>query len=256
MAFDISSIRRGPQHHPPRIVVYGEHGLGKSTFGASAPNPIFIPTEDGLGSIDTASFPLAKSYQDIRDAIGTLYREEHGFETVILDSLDWAESLIQAHVARQHGEESIESFGYGKGYVFAADAVREMLDGLNALRLEKSMAVILTAHCEVKRFDDPASESYDRYRLKLHKHAGAIVQEWADVVAFATMKTFVSGEDVGFNKKAKRAISTGERVMHLSRAPAYDAKNRYGMPDTLPLKWSDFAGALRNSNQMTERKSA
>jgi hypothetical protein len=30
---------------PPRIIVYGEHKIGKSTFATSAPNPIVIRTE-------------------------------------------------------------------------------------------------------------------------------------------------------------------------------------------------------------------
>lgn len=241
MAFDLSSLRRGPQAKPPRIVIYGEHGLGKSTFAAAAPSPVFIPTEDGLGAIDTTSFPLAKSYSDIRNAIATLLEEKHDFKTVVLDSLDWSESLIWSHVAEKHGKEGIEDFDYGKGYIHAADELRDLLEGFNTLRMKRGMCVILTAHSQVKRFDDPTSESYDRFQLKLHKHASAIVQEWADIVAFASFDVYVKGEDVGFGKKRGRALEAGSRVMHTTRAPAFDAKNRYGLPPKMPLSW----GALQ-----------
>lgn len=241
MAFDLKSLRRGKSAEPPRVVVYGEHGIGKSTFAASAPSPVFVCTEDGLGNIDTTSFPIAASYQDVLDAISTLYNESHDFQTVCLDSLDWLETLIVKHVESKHTEKEL---AYGKGAVLVADIFRELLAGFNALRLERGMAVILTAHCQVKRFDDPANDPYDRYSLKLSKHAGAVVQEWADVVGFASDEVAIRKTDVGFNKETRRAVAKGERKLFVSRTPAYDAKNRYGMPDSIPLDWTAFVAAM------------
>ncbi len=248
MAFNLASIRKGPQALPPRIVIYGEHGLGKSTFGASAPNPIFIQTEDGLASLNVASFPLATAHEQVLEAVGTLYNEKHDFETVVLDSLDWAEKLVWSYVARKHDKQSIEDFGYGKGYTVAAEAMGELLAGLNALRVERGMAVILTAHAQVRRFDDPTSASYDRFELALHKAASALVSEWADVIAFATHDTIVRTEEAGFNKKLKKAVAS-DRVVYVERAPAFNAKNRYGLPPKLPLSWDAFSSALAESQR-------
>ena len=248
MAFNLASIRKGPQALPPRIVIYGEHGLGKSTFAAGAPAPIFIQTEDGLASLDVASFPLAARHEDVLEAVGALYNEQHSFETVVLDSLDWCEKLIWSYVARKHDKQSIEDFGYGKGYTVAAEAMGELLAGLNALRTERGMAVILTAHAQVKRFDDPTSASYDRFELALHKAASALVSEWADVIAFATHDTIVRTEEAGFNKKLKKAVA-GDRVIHVERQPAFNAKNRYGLPPKLPLSWDSFSSALADAQR-------
>jgi hypothetical protein len=244
MAFDLSSIRRGRAEKPPRVIVSGAHGIGKSTFCAGAPGVVFIPTEDGIDQIDTASFPLAQSYQDVLDAVGTLASEPHDFGAVCIDSLDWLESLVWAHVAAQHEKPDVEAFGYGKGYVYAADALRELLAGLNYLRDERGMAVLLTAHCEVKRHDDPLSGSYDRYRIKLHKHASAVAQEWADVVGFAADPVHVRKEDVGFKKTVSRGVIAGERVLHVTPSPAYEAKNRYGLTEAVPLNWPAFEAAI------------
>jgi len=249
MAFSLKDLKKGKTPKPPRIVIYSEHGLGKSTFGSQAPKPVFIQTEDGLGSIDTTSFPLAKSYEDVKAAIGSLYNEEHDFQTVVLDSLDWLENLIWHHLAKAGGHESIEGYGYGKGYTLAADVLRETLAGLDALRNEKGMAVVLTAHTHVKRFDDPASEPYDRYMIKLHKAASAIVQEWADVVGFASQQMIIKSEDAGFNKKVRRGVSTGEHILHLRRMPAFDAKSRYPMPETIPFNWTAFADAFAAAHE-------
>jgi hypothetical protein len=54
-----------------------------------------------------------------------------------------------------HNQPDIESFGYGKGYLAALDTWRSFLDGVNALRDERGMGVILIAHAEIKRFDSP-----------------------------------------------------------------------------------------------------
>ena len=151
MAIDLNSITKGASHLPPRILIYGTQGIGKSTLGANAPAPIFIQTEDGLGLLDVAHFPIAKSFAEVIEALTVLATQEHGFKTLVLDSLDWLEPLIWAHIAKEHGHNSIEDFGYGKGYVHALDAWREYLDAINYLRNEKGMTIIQTAHADVKR---------------------------------------------------------------------------------------------------------
>ena len=60
----LDSIQSGKENRPPRIMIYGAEGVGKSTFAASAPNPVFIQTEDGLGEIDCCKFPLATKVTD------------------------------------------------------------------------------------------------------------------------------------------------------------------------------------------------
>ena len=225
----------------PRIMVYGVEGIGKSTFGAGAPNPIYILTEDGLGSLNVDHFPLATSFQDVMDAIASLYKENHAFETVVIDSLDWLEAIIQREIEQKYDAKDL---AYGKGSLIAAERWREILDGLNALRNDKGMAVILIAHTTIKRFDSPEVEPYDRYQPKLQERSNAVVREWADAVLFANYKTIVKKDDVGFNQTNNRGISTGERLLFTSERPAYMAKNRYNMPESIPLSWDAFAEAI------------
>lgn len=241
MAFDLKSIRKNDAMAAPRIMVYGVEGIGKSTFGAGAPNPIYILTEDGLGSLNVNHFPLATSFQDVIDAIATLYKENHAFETVVIDSLDWLESIIQREIEAKYDAKDL---AYGKGALIAAERWREILDGLNALRNDKGMAVILIAHTTIKRFDSPEVEPYDRYQPKLQERSNAVVREWCDAVLFANYKTIVKKDDVGFNQTNNRGISTGERLLFTSERPAYMAKNRYNMPESIPLSWEAFEQAI------------
>jgi len=244
MAFDLSNLIRGKQPKPPRVVLYAGHGIGKSTFAASAPSPIFIQTEDGLGNIDTTAFPLATTFSEVIEALDTLIGQEHDFQTVAIDSLDWMEQLIWFDIEQRYSEKET---AYGKGAMIAVDNYwRPVLDRLNILRNQRSMAVILLAHCEVKKFDSPEVDSYERYQIKLQARASAVVQEWADVVGFANFRTLVLKEEkTGFDKVAKtRGTTTGERLLYLVEKPAYVAKNRYGLPEQLPLSWQAFSDAL------------
>lgn len=229
---------------PPRILVYGPHKIGKSTFAAQAPAPIFIQTEDGLDAIDADAMPLCGAWGDILAHVTALYEQEHAYKTVVLDSVDWAERLAHQQVAENNGVKGIEGIGYGKGYVFAADLFNELLLGLNALREHKGMAVILIAHAEIRRFDDPLADAYDRYQIKCNKLVAKMVQEWADVIGFAQLDAVTKTEDSKAGTKRTRAVTTGQRVLRLEGSPSFDAGNRYGLPATLPLVWGEFETAL------------
>lgn len=242
MAFDLKSIRKNDAIAAPRVMVYGVEGIGKSTFGASAPNPIFILTEDGLGSLTVDHFPLASSVDDVFAAINSLYEDKHEYQSVVLDSLDWLESMIWKDVESKHDAKEL---AFGKGAVIAADKWRELLEGLNALRNDKGMAIILIAHTTIKRFDSPEVEPFDRYQPKLQDRSNALIREWCDAVLFANYKTIVKKDDVGFNKTVSRGISNGERLLYTSERPAYMAKNRYGLPESIALSWEAFAAAIK-----------
>lgn len=244
MAISLSSIsktRRAAQ--PPRVIVHGAQGVGKSTFAASAHAPIFLPFEDGLTGLEVDAFPRLTSYEEAMDALRVLAKEQHDYGTVVIDSLDWLEPLVWAKVAAAHGKASIEDIPYGKGYAEALPLWRGIFDALNWLREQRSMAVILIAHSQVKRFEAPDSEPFDRYELKLHKGASALAVEWADIVGFAHHETAIKKDSTGFTTRA-RGVATGRRMLRVAETPACVAKNRYALPDLIPLSWPALMEAM------------
>ncbi|MEO7917716.1 MAG: ATP-binding protein [Dokdonella sp.] len=243
MAIDLKSIARTTRASaPPRIVVHGVQGVGKTTFAASSFKPIFLPFEDGLTGLAADAFPLLTTFESAIEALDALANDQHDFGTAVLDSLDWLEPLIWNRVARDAGKDSIEDISYGKGYLEATNYWRTILDKLNALRA-KGMATILIAHTEVKRFDAPDMDAFDRYVLKLHKGASSLVVEWADIVGLAQTETAIKKEAQGFKDRV-RGIATGRRVLRVNESPAYVAKNRFGLPDPLPLDWAALVQAI------------
>ena len=244
----LEHIQTGRENKPPRIMLYGQEGVGKSTFGASAPAPIFIQTEDGLGEIDCYKFPLAQSVEDVIIELTALRDEEHNFRTVVIDSLDWLERLIFDEICKEFGVRSIEKAdgGYGKGYVDALVHWRKVLALLDDLRNKRGMMVILLAHAKVERFEDPENAAYDRYSPRLHKHAASLVSEWVDTVLFATKRMRVSKDGDSRTIAAPIGADGGERIIRTNGSPACIAKNRYGLPNEIPLSWDEFIQAYRN----------
>jgi len=244
----LARLQRSNVQKPPRILLHGVAGIGKSTFAAAAPAPVFILTEDGLGTLDVDHFPLSHSYDEVMESLGALYSEDHEFKTVVIDSVDWFEPLVWAKACQMNNWRSIEDAGYGKGYVAALDLWRQYVEGLNALRDAKNMTVIQIAHTDIKRFESPEHEPYDRYVVKLHNKASALLQEHCDVVLFANYRISTVKSDAGFNKKVVRAVGGGDRIVYTSERPAFLAKNRYSLPESLPLDWDAFAESM-NINQ-------
>lgn len=230
----LDKVIKGLVSKPFRIVVYGVEGIGKSTFAAQAPNPIFLCAEDGACHLDIARFPSPKSWADVLETVRVLTSEEHDFRTLVIDTIDWLEPLCWSQVCAAGGKQSIEDFGYGKGYVMALELWRQLLSRLEALERTRKLNVVLVAHATIRRVEDPYAGAFDRYRLKLHEKTADLVKEWCDAVLFARHEIFDKK-----NGQSVRKIA-GDRVLHTQWTAAFDAKNRFGLPDTIRLDWKTF----------------
>lgn len=236
----LGAVRKGLRPAPDRILLVGTEGIGKSTFAADAPAPIFLAAEDGVRHLDVASFPEPHSFGEVLDAVRTLAAEPHEFRTLVVDTVDWIEPLIWQDVCQRNGWRSIEDPGYGKGYAVALEDWRRFLAACDYLRTQRGMEIILLAHAAVKPFSNPAGQDYSRYECKLAKAAAALVREWCDANLFAVHEEFVQ-EAKGLTRA--KGVSTGRRVLKTVRTAAWDAKNRHGLPEELPLDYAAYAEA-------------
>lgn len=251
MAFSLADIKTEAALKPPRILIHGKPGVGKTTIASEFPEPLFLMTEDGLGVIDVAHTNLLNSYDELVDVLKALLADEHKYKTIVIDSLDHLEPLIFEKACKSEGWTSIEQPGYGKGYKISLKFTREILDLLNQLREQKKMIICMLAHSVIKRFEDPTAEAYDRYEIKLNAQHGYLYQEVSDIVGFADFKTGTVVER-GKGGERTRAVSTGERVLYVEERPAFLAKNRYSLPAELPLKWNAIKEAIKKPKKNTQ----
>jgi len=234
------NISRGKQPHAIRLVLYGVEGIGKSTFASQAPDPLFIDTEGSTKDLDVRRVdPSPKTWMELVTYIQEIRNSNEIFcKTLVIDTADWAERMCIKHICDKAHKSGIEDWGYGKGYTYVYEEFGKFLNALSDIVI-KGINVIILAHAILKKFEQPDENgSYDRYTLKLNDSPKTsianMVKEWADAVLFANYKTYVV--DVDGKKKAQG----GARVMYTTHHPAWDAKNRYGLPDELPFDFSQI----------------
>ena len=236
-------IEYGKKASAIKAVLYGPGGIGKSTLASQFPNPIFDDLEAGTGQLDIARFPTAEKLEDIEEHINYLKTQPHDFQTYVIDSGDYLQALCVSKVCDEAGVTGIEKIGYGKGYSFLADEFRKILNSLNEL-IAIGINVVLICHCMITKFELPNEQSsFDRYSLKLQSSSrnsvADLVKEWSDLMLFLNFETYVIKTDDG---KAKG--QGGRRVMFTTYHPCWDAKNRFGLRDKLPLDYKEIANII------------
>jgi GTPase SAR1 and related small G proteins len=237
-------ITRGKLKVAQRIVIYGPSGIGKSTFASQFPDPVFIDTEGSTAELDVARTPAPSSWAMLLEQVRYIRDNPDTCKTLVIDTADWAERLCVAHVCSERKLASIEDAGYGKGLTYLAEEYGRLLNLLTEVN-DRGITIVLTAHSQVKRFEQPNEMgSFDRWELNLEKRNSALIKEWATMVLFANYETFVIKSD---NKMEKNKAQGGKRVMYTAYNPCWDAKNRLGLPEKLPFDFAQIAPYIASS---------
>ena len=225
------NITRGKIMAPLRVVVSGVPGIGKSTFVSNAPNPIYIDTEGSTKQLDVARFDDPTSFQMLMDEVEAVANNPNLCDSLIIDTIDWAEKLANNQVIASNKWKSIEDGAYGSGYKKIYELMAKLLDKLS-LVVSRGVNVFLVAHTALRKVEQPDEMgSYDRWELKLQStpkcNVAAMVNEWADMVLFANYRTMIMIDE----KTNKGKGVGGQRIMYTTYRPAWNAKNRFGLPD-------------------------
>lgn len=234
-------ILKGKQPGPRRILLYGKHGVGKSTWAAQAPNPIFLNIEDGLANIECDKTEVLDQFGAVMDALVWLDQKEHDYRTVVIDTVDWVETLIQKKICEEAGVTAIGDIEFNKGPGRGTPRWLMFVHWLDQLRTKRRMSVILLAHAAPIKAKNPGEESYDCWGPAIHHDASELLQEWSDEVLYARTRVFTKQEDLGFKKTRAIAVGGEERFLQCSATASANAKNRLGMPVEIPFSWDAYA---------------
>lgn len=238
MDFNITS---GKVHTAVKTVIYGAEGIGKTTLAAQFPSPLFIDTEGSTKQLDVARLPAPSSWEMLLQELDFVI-SKRPCGTLVIDTVDWAEQLCIADLCAKNGKSGIEDFGYGKGWEFEKESFGKFLNKLTEV-INAGINVTLTAHAALRKFEQPDEMgSYDRWEMKLGSKTtnkiSPLIKEWADIVLFCNYKTVVVQTD----KDGKKHKAQGNRrVMYTQHHPCWDAKNRYGLPEEIPMEYAQIA---------------
>lgn len=230
------NITKGKIARAQKTVIYGPEGIGKSSLAAKFPDPVIIDTEGGTAHMDVRRIDKPQSWEEFLAIVKEVAATPDICKTLVIDTADWAEQLVTAYLCAKYKQNSIESFGYGKGYTYLAEEFARLLSACD-LVIAAGIHVVITAHAKMRKFEQPDEMgAYDRWEMKLSKQAAPLLKEWCDHLFFCNYQTFVVSAD-NDTKKAQG----GKRVIYTTHHPAWDAKNRASLPDILDLDYQNIA---------------
>ena len=244
-------ITKGKIKTALKIVVYGQEGVGKSTFASRFPDPVFIDTEGSTKQLDVARFDPPTSWEMLLSQVEYVKQNPSEFKTLVIDTADWAEKLCIKKVCDEAKKKGIEDFGYGKGYVYAAEEFGKLINKLEEV-INAGVNVVVTAHAQMKKVEQPDEMgSYDRWELKLSKQCSPMLKEWADILLFANYKTLV----VSTGDKKYKGQGGVQRIMYTTHTASWDAKNRFSLPDVLPFDYAQIEQVITADSLELKAKS-
>ena len=227
----------GVKTSPHSVIVYGVPGVGKTGFASSFEKPIFIDLEGGSNHYNVDRVTNL-TWLEVIQLLTEL--KESDYKTIVIDSLDWLEKLSHEHICKTQKVAAIEdSFGsYGK---WVGGVIKEWSPLTTLLRELKDMGknIVMIGHSHIKVFNDPSTAlPYDRFVLKVNDKLSSVLTEWVDCVLFANFETYSTSKD---HKATKgKGVFTGVRKLYCEKRAAYDAKNRFGLPESINLDYEEF----------------
>lgn len=230
-------ISSGKKKRPLRIVVDGVEGVGKSTFAAQFHDSLFIDLENGTDFMDVKRTQKPATWEELLQIVRDVAANPTCCKTLVLDTGDWAEALCVKYICQKYKVDGLESFGYGKGYVYLREEFEKLLHELDKV-VAAGITVVICAHAQIRKFELPdEAGSFDRYELKMSKNVAPLIREWCDIQLFANFKTYV----VSTENKTHKGTGGTKRVMYATHTASWDAKNRHGLPDEMDFDFKSIA---------------
>lgn len=233
-------IIKGKVKKPFNVILYGVPGIGKSTWAAGAPAPLFIGAEEN-DELDVPRLKRAETWIQFIEQISWLVDKRPEYQTLVIDTVDSVEKLLHRHILSQDqkssGSMARAHGGYGRAFEQAESEMIKLRSQLQVLR-DSGKGIVLLAHSNKTKADDThIGLQYDTYEMAIHRKAQAVFVDWVSCVLFANYVVHRADDD---NSDKVFAIGQGERKVLTEKRPGFLAKNRYNLPFEMPLEFGAF----------------
>ncbi len=232
-------ISTGQKKTAVKGIIYGPEGVGKSTLASHFPKPVFLDLENGTNQLDVQRIDENKwDWKSINETVEEIAKSGD-FKTIVIDTADMAELHCNYSTLAKHKIDSIAQPDYGRGYMYLKDEFQKFLNKLTRLNRDYQINIVFLGHSKLTKFEQPDEfGAYDRYELKLEKKTAQAIKEWGDFVLFLNYKIDVVKADGKMGKSYK--ATGGKRVIYTTHSPTWDAKNRFGLDEELPLNYDSI----------------
>lgn len=245
-----------------RVLLYGPEGVGKTSFGASAEDPVFFAADSGLVQLGPVPHVSPETWPELLATVRRFAREKHRFRSFVFDTLNWIQPMIVAYccerdympqkrVTMNAGRPYIEGYGYGKGW----EVVQQEWLSLQAElehAFKRGINIVLLAHADVQKEKNVEGADYGIIAPAINKLASNMFRQWVDLVGFAYYETKVI--DAGSERQRAKAVATGRRLFSTRTEGAHYAKSRFTLPEEMPLSWHALRAAIgRNDPAEADR---
>lgn len=231
----LNLVKYNDEVKPPRMIFYSFHGQGKSTLAASAPKPLFIPFEDGLDELRPASYPLCKSYSSLISYLKEIYSEKHDYQTLVLDTLDALEPIVDQQVKDEFHIKSLSDLNFGEGWNQVVKKFVIIANSLDKIRIEKRMNIIILSHAVIEHVKNPLGIDYDRFKLRVRDKNANVFADWAEMVGFLHSPVETNIEVGAFGRETVKGIGGMQRVLSTYESACFNCKNRFGITEDIPI---------------------
>lgn len=244
--FTVSNTPTRPLSYPPRLVLYGQPKVGKSTFGSLAPKPVFVCTEDGSSGLSVVRLPAdrpCQTWEELLQCLRGILTQDHDRETLVIDTLDLCEGLAADYVLRAQFKGSKSDYmSFYKGPIMAGEMMNILMMALDHIRKTRNMMIILLAHDGLLAGANALGEDFKKWAPNLSKYSWNRVRDWADQIGHAQSEFTVMG--------GKAKGSGKDRYIYFRGSPGRDAGCRagYEMPDKVKLNWDEYQKAMEENN--------
>lgn len=228
-------IIKGQENRPIKLGIYGAEGIGKTSLANELPDALIVDTENGSSRINCRRIKCS-SWENLIAIVKAVIDNPSICKTLVIDTLDKAESFCIDYLCQKFRKANIEDWGYGRGYTILQDEVNRLFEQLNKV-IDAGIHVAVIAHGKPRKYELPEEAgAFDRWELKLTRQVGPLFKEWCDILLFCNYKTYV----VTTENNTKKAQG-GKRVMYTTHHACWDAKNRFNLPEELELSYKSIA---------------